>query len=322
MSTLNRALDESLTFLETGEGSIDECLARYPEHAVALRPLLETALAISQTPKVAASEAAFTEGKRRMLKALSEKHQQANATSLLIRWIRRAFPLLSGEKPVGQRGTLVFRWTPATAAFLVLLVVGGLALQTWLGTRVSQTADLYRLDGSVEIRSDSSAVWQPAPTGTQVRAGDQVRTGPSARATLIFFDGSVTTLENDTEVVIVQLDSRRNNTDKTIVLRQQLGETRSHVRSPSSQLSHFLIKTPAAVTSARGTEFAVDVEGDGDTHIVVVEGTVRVTARGATTSVSAGEIESIPSAPLPLLGQSQLQTDRDVVTQVQADQET
>lgn len=314
MSTLNRALDESLTLLETGRGSIEECLARYPEHAVALRPLLETALELAQTPKVTASDAAFAEGKQRMLKTVTEKRRQASALSPLRRWTKRAFPLLTGEAPMARRRALVLQWTPATAALLALLIIGGLALQTWLGTRVPQTATLYQLDGPIEVRSNSSAVWQPAPSGMRVQAGDQVRTGPLARATLIFFDGSITTLENDTEVVIVQLDTRRNNTDKMIILRQRLGDTHSHVRIPADQVSHFVIKTPAAVTSAQGTDFALDVEDDGDTHIVVVEGTVNVTAKGSTTSVSAGEIESIPSA-LPLFDQSNLQIDRDITEQ-------
>jgi hypothetical protein len=321
MSTLNRALDESLTLLETGQGSIEECLAQYPEHAAALRPLLETALELSQTPEVMASNVAFAKGKQRMLKAVAEKRRQANALSPLPR-AKRAFPLLTGEAPAAHRRALVLRWSSATAVFLALLILGGLALQTWLGTRVPQTATLYQLEGPIEIRSNSSAVWQPALSGIQLQAGDQVRTGPSARATLIFFDGSITTLENNAEVAIVQLDTRRNNTDKMIILRQQLGETRSHVRIPADQVSHFVIKTPAAVTSARGTEFALDVEDNGNTHIMVVEGTVNVTAKGSTTSVSAGEIESIPSA-LPLFDQSNLQIDQDITGQgAKAKQET
>lgn len=315
MSTLNRALDESLTLLETGQGSIEKCLARYPEHAVALRPLLETALELSKTPKAMASNVAFNEGKRRMLKALAEKHQQTNTLSTLRHWTKRSFPLLTGEKAPVRRRTLVFQWTQVTAIFLALLIIGGLALQTWRGTRVDQTATLYQLEGQIETRSNSSAVWQPASAGTQVQAGDQVRTGPLGRATLIFFDGSITTLENNTEVAVVQLDTRRNNTDKVIILRQRLGETHSHVRVPADQLSHFVIKTPAAVTSARGTEFALDVEENGDTHLIVVEGTVSVTTKGFTTSISAGEIESIPSVPLTLLDQSNLQIDRDITGQ-------
>lgn len=314
MSTLNRALDESLILLETGQGSIEECLARYPEHAAALRPLLETALELSQAPKAVASDVAFAEGKQRMLKALAEKRRQTHAVGLLHRWTKRAFPLLTGEALPTRRRTLVLRWAPATATFLALLIIGGLALQTLMGTRVGQTATLYQLEGQIETRSNSGGVWQPATAGTQVQAGDQIRTGPLDRASLIFFDGSITTLEGNTEIAIIQLDTRRNNTDKVIILRQRLGGTRSHVSVPAGQISHFVIKTPAAVTSARGTEFALDVEDNGNTHLIVVEGTVSVTAKGSTTSISAGEIESIPSAP-PLFDQSDLQIDRHIAGQ-------
>jgi hypothetical protein len=316
MSTLNQALDESLTLLETGQGSIEECLARYPEHSGALRPLLETAWELSRVPKAMASDVAFTKGKQRMLKALAEKkYRRTTVPSSLHRWTKRIFPLLTGEESMVQRRTPVLRWALATTTFLALFIIGGLALQTWSGTRVPQTATLYQLHGLTEIRSEGSDVWQRAQAGTRVKAGDQIRTGPLARATLTFFDGSVTILEADTEVVIVQIDVRRNNSDRMIMLRQRLGWTRSHVKPSSGQISHFVIKTPAAVTTARGTEFALDVETDGDTHIMVAKGAVDVTVKGSTTSVSAGEMTSILAAPSPLSNSSHFRLDQDTTRQ-------
>ena len=53
-----------------------------------------------------------------------------------------------------------------------------------------------------------------------------------------------------------------------------------------------LVTTPSAVLAVRGTEYGVEVEKDGDTAVVVFEGTVEVrdtTGVGGAVSVHAGE---------------------------------
>ena len=82
---ISRALDKSLALLETGQATLEECAARYPEHAVELRPLLETALEMRGVSAVTSSSTAFAAGKRRMLKALAEKRQRQAVSSNLLR---------------------------------------------------------------------------------------------------------------------------------------------------------------------------------------------------------------------------------------------
>ncbi|MBC8248083.1 MAG: hypothetical protein H8E90_00260, partial [Anaerolineales bacterium] len=43
---LERALDECLSQLNTGELGLEDVLARYPEHEAELRPLLRTAMLV------------------------------------------------------------------------------------------------------------------------------------------------------------------------------------------------------------------------------------------------------------------------------------
>ena len=58
---LNDALDESLALLETGQASLEECAARYPEYSADLLSLLATAFEVRRvdppTPSPAASMA-------------------------------------------------------------------------------------------------------------------------------------------------------------------------------------------------------------------------------------------------------------------------
>jgi hypothetical protein len=68
-----------------------------------------------------------------------------------------------------------------------------------------------------------------------------------------------------------------------------------------------LVTTPSAVLAVRGTEYGIEVEKDGDTSVVVFEGTVEVRDRmgtGAAARVQAGQSIRIrkgrpPGAPIP-----------------------
>lgn len=68
-------LDECLSQLNTGL-DLEAVLARYPEHAAALRPLLETAMLVREAPKPPLSPAVKAAGRRRLLSAVSMKRRE------------------------------------------------------------------------------------------------------------------------------------------------------------------------------------------------------------------------------------------------------
>jgi hypothetical protein len=83
---LNTALDHCLALLRRGE-SIDSCLARYPEYAYRLRPLLEMAVQVGRVVSPFPSEAARAAGEQRMLAALARKRErEMGALSALLLW--------------------------------------------------------------------------------------------------------------------------------------------------------------------------------------------------------------------------------------------
>ncbi len=71
-----RALDECLSQLNTGEFGLEEVLARYPEHAAELRPLLRTAMLVRQVPQMVPSPEAKAAGRRRLLAAVAKKRRE------------------------------------------------------------------------------------------------------------------------------------------------------------------------------------------------------------------------------------------------------
>ena len=285
---LTHALDECLTLLREGRATLEECLACYPEHASSLRPLLEVAREVSHLPSPASSPAAFASGRQGMLQALAEKkHHQAVSSAPLLR-----------RMPA-------FQLALAAVLALVLFAVGRLVFLPRPAATVARVATLVPVEGEVEIMPTGSAIWRPASVSERMQAGERIRTGPLSAATLVFFDGSTTDLQAETEIAIVQASSRPGG-GSVIVLRQALGQAYSRVQRLPGQASRFEIETPAAVASVHGTEFTVAVEADGTTRVAVVEGVVEVTAQETTVAVPAGQEitvrpERAPSLPTPIV---------------------
>ena len=335
---LNDVLDECLTLLEGDQvtrsaersrRSLEECLARYPQHAADLRPLLEIALEMRRVARPTPSLAAFSAGKRRMLRALDEKKRRqpfglspstSPSTTLRTRlrtglrtkpsplsrrreWIAALFGERGG-KPATRRRAPAFRVALAAALVLVLLVNGGLFLRSWLGTTVTRMARLDSISGVVEVRPAGSETWLPASSAQRLEAGDRVRTGPLSAARLVFFDDSTTDLEAETEITIAQMISRRDGHGRVITFYQWLGRSHNRVQRLPDSVSRFEIETPATIAVVRGTEFSVAVEADGATQVAVWEGFVEVTAWEKTVQVQPGKMTSVrpdlpPAQPVP-----------------------
>jgi hypothetical protein len=120
-----------------------------------------------------------------------------------------------------------------------------------------------------------------------------VRTDAAGVALLTFFDGSTTALEGETELAVVELNSRRDGTARSIVLQQESGQTHHEVRPLRRAAARFSVRTPTAVTAVRGTAFDVIVEPDGATQVAVWKGLVEVQSLTELTS-AGGTVELQP----------------------------
>lgn len=280
---LSEALDQCLILLDEGLG-VDECLARYPEQAEELRPLLEVATDIRRVSPPKPSLTAFADGKRRMLEALSAKQEQPqqDLQTRLRAWIDSLF----GERPQ-------FQVALAAAAALLIFAIGGLLLYFWPGGRVAQVATLQAVEGTVEMLPAGSASWVVASSGEGVKPGDRIRTGALSTARLSFFEGSVSDLEPESEISISQMTSRRRGGGNRVIVRQWLGQAHYQVEALRDSASRFEVRTPTALAAVRGTAFAITVETDGTTTVEVEEGMVSVTSGGKTVDLQPGQMTMV-----------------------------
>jgi len=294
-------LDACWVQLESGEASLEDCLARYPHHAGILGPLLLTALEVRRLRQPETTPEAFEAGKQLMLAALARKQRR--------QIISRAPSFDPVRQAVSQlregRGLTAWLTRPAVISALaavtvfVWVIASGLFFQLWRSGLVPRDAVLANVTGVVEVQAAPDVAWQPVTTGGHVEAGDRIRTGESSGVTLSFLDGSTTSLGSETEIAISELSSQRDGQRTMTVLYQRVGQTRNRVESKSAPGSRFQIETASAVAVAQGTEFMVDVGADDTTHVTVIDGMVTVTARQSTVVLSAGQATTVQPDQAP-----------------------
>lgn len=138
--------------------------------------------------------------------------------------------------------------------------------------------------------------------GDHAGSGDVLRTGSRSRAELAVVEYSVRF------VVSSKTRFRLAHDRPGVLLEIERGSLRAIFgKLPEGDSRERLITTPSAVLAVRGTDYGVEVEKDGDTSIVVFEGTVdvwEVGGIGEKTSVQAGQSSRIrkgkaPSSPTP-----------------------
>jgi PKD repeat protein len=181
-----------------------------------------------------------------------------------------------------------------TAVFvLALLLVGAVLIFSGGTASAKQFATLRLLGGQVVVQRGSGA-FETGEEGTSLREGDTVRTGPDGRASIEYFDGSLTRLDFDTSFTLVTLETLGDaKASKVIESSQAEGNSYHRVAELTDAQSRFEIETPTATASVLGTGYALLVD-EGSTTIAVVEGVV--TARGSTGSVE------IPAGKMAIVG--------------------
>jgi hypothetical protein len=156
-SDFDSILDECLARMTAGE-SVDACLRDYPQHAAALRPLLDVALQLHARPSPQPSAGAVRTGQQRMLAALREQKRARDvSTSPLSRYAGQVREFFMPKGGMQTRHVLRF----AVAMVLVLFVGTNLAVVTSASSIPGDP--LYGVKRS----------WEEARLTLTIRAGDR-----------------------------------------------------------------------------------------------------------------------------------------------------
>jgi len=110
---------------------------------------------------------------------------------------------------------------------------------------------------------------------------------------LVFFDVSKVELDENTEVSVVEVSSRRGGSVANVVLKTWAGRTWVRAVRFVDPASTFRVDTPTASTVVRGARLAVDVAEDGSTRIDVEQGSATVTVGEERVELTMGQRANI-----------------------------
>ena len=151
-----------------------------------------------------------------------------------------------------ERRRLALGGLLALAAVVALLVV---AVPRTVTAQVQQGATMTVLRGQVAVvRGDGSAV-QPAPSGTTVNVGDEIRTLSQGGALVTFFSGTEIEMGEDTALKVDQIE--RSGDRINVSLSQAFGASIHRVQTLTATDSTYRVEAGGAVALVRGTTFAI-----------------------------------------------------------------
>ncbi|XWX05639.1 FecR domain-containing protein (plasmid) [Aggregatilineales bacterium SYSU G02658] len=163
----------------------------------------------------------------------------------------------------------------------LLASVWGVKAQTDLA------ATLEVLDAGVSVRRVNTAAFIAVTQEAIVGVGDVIRTDNTGRARITFFaDGTDTELLPNTEYVI----ERFSGTEQSFQLSVNvvIGQTIQRLARLIDTESIYDVRTPGMTLVARGTAFAIRVEGTGRSAMLVSEGEVESTQDADSALVPPG----------------------------------
>jgi hypothetical protein len=166
-------------------------------------------------------------------------------------------------------------------------------------------ATAVAITGQVTAMS-ASAGNRSLEVGMQLTDGDHVVTGPSARATLSFPDGSSIVVGPDSEFAIKLLEYSRGGSWRARSFSLLHGEVWARVGRAFGHDSELRIYTPACVAAVRGTTFGMGyapqnlygqvICTDGRVQVMGWQGLPVFVGAGMMTGVYVGQAAAIPWA--------------------------
>ncbi|KAF0126535.1 MAG: FecR family protein [Elusimicrobia bacterium] len=146
-------------------------------------------------------------------------------------------------------------------------------------------AALYSVKGGVQLKQPGGD-WLPAPRAAELIPGSALRTARKASADVLYADGTMVRLNEDSEMELEDL--RLSDDERSFSVKVLAGKFLFMAAKARHRFSRFAVRTPSAVCAVRGTDFAVIV-GPEAAEIGLFDGALEVTAEGEPGILSPGQ---------------------------------
>lgn len=179
----------------------------------------------------------------------------------------------------------------APASPVLAIVVALAAAFTAVGAQAAtdRTEVVYMI-GKGERRDSPTAAWIPVTASEKLAPGAVVRTLGDSQMALVMPDRSQVRLNQNSQL---EVGSQQQQSGLVVsVLRLVSGRIWSLARPPSvrgESGERIRLTTPTATIGIRGTDWEVEIQPDGSTQLVVLEGVVEMSNPQGAVTVASGE---------------------------------
>lgn len=180
----------------------------------------------------------------------------------------------------------------------IFLIMALFAFGAGVSAQGDFAASLEVLNPGVEVQRVNTTNPISVSVEAIVGVGDVIRTDDTGQARITFFaDGTDVTLEPETEYIIVEFGG--DDDDFRLLVEVIAGQTTHRLNRILGANSSYDVRTPGMTLAARGTEFAIRVEADGRSAMLVRGGDVNTETPESSADVPAEfGVRSEVDAPL------------------------
>ncbi len=170
---------------------------------------------------------------------------------------------------------MIKRKTDFTVVILFLILTLGLVTNAWAvkGNPIGEVSSFY---GDVKDRHKGEVKWIPAKLGLDIYQYDTVKTEKKSKVRIVFEDGSLLNLSEDTELEIKEHIYTPKEKRRVSLFALLRGKMRVFCQRFAGRGSRFQVETPTAVIGIRGTEFIIWVVNSELTIVICLQDEVFV----------------------------------------------
>ncbi|KRG69072.1 FecR domain-containing protein [Pseudoxanthomonas dokdonensis] len=148
-------------------------------------------------------------------------------------------------------------------------------------------ASVTAVAGTATYRPADGQPAQPVIEGMQLQVGAMLQTAAQGSLSLKFADGSRMQLRSNSELHLDRMSRYGRKGMSDTRMRLQRGRINNDVAPQKGGNASFIVETPSATSSVRGTQFRIDA-ATGSTDTEVLHGSVMVEAAGPGTVLPEG----------------------------------
>jgi hypothetical protein len=138
------------------------------------------------------------------------------------------------------------------------------------------SATLTDYGGEVSIQRSGEEEWLSVEKDMPLEGKDRIRTGSFSFAEILIDDGSLVTIEQNSEITLSELSADFDTKKVKSTIFLAFGRLISNIAKFMHRESRYSVHTPTLVAGVRGTEFVVETTDSETTDVGVFEGEVAV----------------------------------------------